>query len=61
MHAQAVMHFTQLANASKDVPKLHSNKTYRDFYLSKLEWEWLKLLYEVMQVRYYIHTQIYRH
>jgi hypothetical protein len=60
MYAQAVMHFTQLADVSKDVPKLHGNKTYRDFHLSKLEWEWLKLLHEVMQVGHCIYTQIYR-
>ena len=55
MHAQAVTRFTQLADASEDVPKLRANKTYRDFYLLKFEWERLKLLHEVMQVGHCIH------
>jgi hypothetical protein len=50
---QAVMRFTLVADASDDVPNLH-NKTYGQFQLSRLEWEQLKLMREVLQVCYYI-------
>jgi len=49
IHVQVVIRFTQLADESEDVPAL-CGKKYRDFRLSKLEWEQLKVLYEVMQV-----------
>jgi hypothetical protein len=54
IHIQAVTRFTQLADDSEDVPALR-NKEYRDFRLSKDEWEQLKLLHEVMQVSHGIH------
>src|SRR5260221_12175689 len=57
-YPQAVTRFTQLADDSEDVPALR-NKKYRDFRPSKDEWEQLKLLHEVMQVRHCIHM-LYR-
>lgn len=54
IHAQAVIRFTQLADESEDVPTLRKKK-YRDFRLSKLEWEQLKVLHDVMQVSLCIH------
>jgi len=49
IHAQAIMRFTSLADDSNAVPKLR-NKKYSWFRLSKLEWDEIKLLHEVMQV-----------
>jgi len=56
--AQAVSCFTALADESEHVPKLRKKK-YIDFRLSKLEWEQLKLLHEVMGVSNCIRT-LYR-
>jgi hypothetical protein len=49
INIQAITRFTQLADESEDVPTLRKKK-YSDFRLSKLEWDRLKLLHEVMQV-----------
>jgi hypothetical protein len=49
IHAQAITRFTLLADSSEDVPPLRKKK-YRSFLLSRLEWEQLKLLHELMKV-----------
>jgi hypothetical protein len=49
IHTQAVMCFTLLIDSSEDVPPLWKKK-YRSFLLSKLEWEQLKLLHELIKV-----------
>ena len=49
IHAQVVTCFTLLADSSEDVPPLQKKK-YRSFLLSKLKWEQLKLLHELMKV-----------
>ncbi|SRR5216683_3191602 len=50
IHAQVVMCFTLLTDDSEDVPPLQKKKKYRSFLLSKLKWEQLKLLHELMKV-----------
>jgi hypothetical protein len=45
-----VTRFTQLADESDEVPALHK-KRYSNFHLSKVEWDHLKLVHEVLQVR----------
>lgn len=54
---QAVTRFTQLADESDDVPTLRK-KRYMDFRLLKTEWDQLKLMHEVLQVRDCCHNCI---
>ena len=48
-HLQAIIRFVQLADESDEVPTLR-NKKYSDYRLSKLEWDKLKLMHEVLRV-----------
>ena len=53
IHIQAITCFTQLADDSEDVPPL-CNKKYSGFQLSKVEWDGVKLLHEVLKVSHHI-------
>jgi hypothetical protein len=44
------MHFTKLADDSKDVPALPKKKKYGSFNLARPKWEQLILLHELMKV-----------
>jgi hypothetical protein len=53
LNCQGVNRFTQLADDSDEVPKLQGAKLYMGFWLSPQEWKDLKLMYDVLQVRYF--------
>ena len=53
IHTQAVTCFAQLADDSEEVPPLH-NKKYSWWRLSKVEWDGLKLVHEVLKVSHRI-------
>ena len=54
IHTQALTCFAQLADDSEEVPPLR-NKKYSWWRLSKLEWDGVKLLHEVLKVSHHIH------
>jgi len=47
-----MMHFAQLVDNSEDVPTL-CNRKYSWFWMSKFEWDQVKLLYKLMKVSHY--------
>jgi len=53
IHSQAVTRFAQLADDSEEVPPLR-NKKYSWWRLSKVEWDGLKLMHEVLKVSHHI-------
>jgi hypothetical protein len=47
---QALNHFVQLLDDSKEVPDLKGKKLYADFKLNRRDWEQIEKVHKVLQV-----------